>query len=308
MNNIENHAGINLSSTKLQIVEINFENEKYHLANVDEAYFSEPLNLSKDKETKIAALVQAAYNELLIKKPLKSSSVSFTLPFELFYTMQVPFDNTLLYQDLIEEFRWEFSILYPFLNVKELAIQYIEVEKNDFIPYNSAIVLALPRKYILFLQKFCVENNLQLRFIDNIHLASERALSLSDLFSKRGLILSVYFNNKFLSIIYSFDGKPVYLKVIPLNDAGEIPAHLLNEINGKENFKINRNFIQSAFITGEDISNTIIESLTKALGINFASFNPFEKITPQQKLFENKYFTDRYFSFSASAGIAYRLA
>jgi|YelNatPaOPRAMG01_1025707.scaffolds.fasta_scaffold00925_11 Tfp pilus assembly PilM family ATPase len=308
MNNIENHAGITLTSTKLQIVELNFENEKYHLANLDEAYFSEPLNFHKDKETKMAALVQAAYNELLIKKPLKCASVSFTLPFELFYTMQVPVDNTLLYQDLIEEFRWEFSVLYPFLNVNDLAIQYIEVEKNDFTPFNTAIVLALPRKYILFLQKFCLENNLQLRFIDNMHLASERALSLSDLFAKKGLILSVYFNNKFLSIIYSFDGKPVYLNVIPLNDAGEIPAHLLNEIKGKENFKINRNLIQSAFITGEDISITIIDSLTKALGISFTSFNPFEKIKPIQKLFENKYFTDKYRSFSPSAGIAYRLA
>ncbi len=308
MHNFENHAGFTFTSSKLQVVEVSFAEAHYTISNIDEAYFSEPLNFEKDKETKLTALIQGAYNELLIKRPLKSASASFTLPFELSYTMQIPYDNTLLYRDLIEEFKWEFSVLYPFLNPDDLVIQYIEVEKNDFIPYNTAIVFAVQRKNILLLNKFCESNNLQLRFIDNVHVASERALALSSSFLRKGLVLSVYFNNKFLSIMFTYDGKPVYFKTIPLNDAGEIPAYLLNETGGKENFKINKNLIQAAFIAGDDISAAIIESLNNALGINFIYFNPFEKIKPLPALSENKYYNEKYNSFSPSAGIAYRLA
>src|SRR3989337_2859291 len=130
MTGYENHAGFTLSGSKLQVVEITNQDEQFFLENVDEAYFNEPLNFEKDKETQISALLQGAFNELIIRKALKSNSVSFTLPFELFYTAQLPYDNTLLHQDIIDEFRWELSVLYPFAQVKDLVIQYIEIEKK----------------------------------------------------------------------------------------------------------------------------------------------------------------------------------
>ncbi len=308
MPGFENHVGFTISGSKLQLVEIIYKNDRYILENIDEAYYDEPLNLGSDKETKISALLQGAFNELIIKKPLKSSFASFTLPFELFFTMQVPYDNTLLHQDLIEEFRWELSVLYPYAVHKDFAIEYIEVEKNNLISYNSAIVIALPRKYLQLILNFCSNNNLHLQFVDNIHFASERALALSYPLNNRGIILSVYFNNKFLSLIFSIDGKPVNLKVIPLTDAGEIPSLLLTETTSNESFKINRNLINSAYITGDDISDSIIESLNKALGMEFIPFNPFEKINPAPALFDNKYFSEKFNSFSPAAGIAYRLA
>ena len=308
MTGLENHAGFNITVSKLQVVEINYNKGQFFLSNIDEAYFNEPLNFEKDKETKLSALLQGAFNELLIKKPLKSAYVSFTLPMELFYLMQIPYDNSLLHQDLIDEFKWEFSVLYPFIQPDDLAVQYLEVEKNDFIPYNSAIIYAVQRKYLQFIENFCRTNNLQLKFIDNIHSASERALTLSNSPFSKGLILSVYFNNRFLSVIYSLEGKPIYQRVLPLNDAGEVPAYLLSETSAKENFGINRGIIEKAYITGEDISGTIVESLENILGIEFVHFNPFAKIKPESKLYENKNFVERNNSFSSAAGIAYRLA
>ena len=73
MNSLENRAGFNISSSKLQVVEINFESGQFELENVDEAYFNEPLNLENDKETKIASVLQGAFDELLVRKPLKSN-------------------------------------------------------------------------------------------------------------------------------------------------------------------------------------------------------------------------------------------
>jgi hypothetical protein len=308
MPGIENHAGFTISSTKLQVVEIIYKDGKFILETVDEAYFSEPLFLGNDKETKISALLQGAFNELLIKKPLKSSTVSFTLPFELFNIIQIPYDNTLLYQDLIEEFRWELSVLYPYSVIKDFVIQYIDVEKNNIINYNSAIVIGIERKFLKIINNFCRDNNLHLKFVDNVHLASERALSLSNPLNGRGIVLSVYFTTKNLSILYTYGSKPIYFNVIPLSDAGEIPALLLSETSGRNTFDMKRDLIEKAFITGDEISDTVIKTLRNTLEIDFTKFNPFEKIKPNPELFDNKYYSEKYYSFSPATGVAIRIA
>ncbi|MCL5030486.1 MAG: hypothetical protein M1480_15855 [Bacteroidetes bacterium] len=308
MAGFENQVGFTISNSKLQLAEVIYSDGRFVLNNVDEAYFNESLNFEKDKETKIFSLLQGAFNELLIKKPLQSTSVSFALPFELFYVMQVPYDNTLLHQDLIEEFKWEFSVLYPYLSTNDFVIQYFEVEKNNLIDQSTVIVIAIPRKFLQIIHNFCNNNNLKLKFIDNIHVASERALMLNYPSASRGLTMSAYLGNKYFSLIFSLDGKPIYFKVIPLNDAAEIPSLLLVETSPQKSFNISRNQIDNAFITGEEISATIIQTLNNALEIDFKYFNPFDKIKPDPNLFGNKYYSEKFNSFSPSAGIAYRLA
>lgn len=308
MNSLENRAGFNISSSKLQVVEINFKSGQFQLENVDEAFFSESLNFEQDKETKIISVLQGAFDELLVRKPLKSNLISFTLPLDLFHIMQVPFDNTLLNQDLLEEFRWEYSVVYPFLPSNDLAIQYIEIDKNNLTEAGTAIVIALPRKYLQIINKFCEHNRLKIRFVDNVHIAGDRALFVNNLQIDKGLVLSVYFSDNILSVIFSYDSKPVYFKTIPLNDAGEIIPLLQNEINSNSYIKINRNFIENAFITGENISPSLVKSLAAAIGINFRQYNPFEKIKPDASLYKNKLYSERFNSFASAAGIALRLA
>ena len=308
MNSLENRAGFNISSSKLQVVEINFKSGQFELENVDEAYFNESLNFEHDKETKITSVLQSAFDELLVRKPLKSNLVSFTLPLELFHIMQVPFDNTLLNQDLLEEFRWEYSVVCPFLSAEDLAIQYIEIDKNNLTESGTAIVIALPRKHLKIIHNFCEHNRLKVRFVDNVHIASDRALFVNNLRIDKGLVLSVYFSDNILSVIFSYDSKPVYFKTIPLNDAGEIVPLLQNEINSNNFIKINRNFIENAFITGENISASFVKSIGTALGINFRQYNPFEKIKPDDNLYQNKFYSEKFNSFVSAAGIALRLA
>jgi Tfp pilus assembly PilM family ATPase len=308
MNSFENHAGFNISSSRLQVVEINFKSDQFRLENVDEAFFNEPLNLEHDKETKINALLQSAYNELIIRNPLKCDYASFTLPLDLFYIMQVPYDNTLLHQDLVEEFRWEFSILYPYLAVNDFVIQYLEIDKNKINETGTAIVIALPRKFLQIIHNFCNHNKLKIRFIDNVHIASDRALFVNNTLTDKGVTLSVYFSDNNLSVIFSYNSKPVYFKTIPLNDAGKIIPVLLNEINNNQNIKVNKNLIENAFIAGEDLSTTLVKSLSEAIGLNFKFFNPFEKIKPETNINTNKYYVEKYNSFSPAAGIALRLA
>lgn len=306
MSVIENQAGFTLSDSKLQLVEVVHNGEQFILENVNEAYFNDNINLLSNKDTKINALLQGAFDELQIEQPLKTSSVSFTLPYEAFNFMQIPYDTTLLYQDLVEEFRWEFSVLYPYLSTKNLVIRYFEVEKNFLLDKNTALVFAIQRKYLQMINQFCQRNNLKLKFVDNIHLAAERALSVSNAIVYKGLTVSVYFNSRFLSILFAFNGKPVHFKVIPLLDAGEIPDHLRKEISQSGFLNINRSLVEAAFISGAEISGTIVHRLSEIVGLEFILFNPFDKIKPNPNLYSNKFYLEKFNAFAPSAGIAFR--
>jgi len=304
----ENHIGFNISASKLQVVEVNYIEDQFKLVNVDETYFNDRIEFEIDKETKISALLQGAFDELLIKKNFNSNSASFTLPFELFHTMQMPYDSTLLYQDLLDEFKWELSIIYPYISTKNLVLQYFEIEKGPFNEMGSALVFAIQRRYLQILDSFCKMNNLKLKFVDNLHIAAERSLSVSNAIMYKGLTLSIYFNNKFLSLFFAFHGKPLYFKVIPLNDASEITDHLIKETSRSPILNIDKSQIEAAFISGDEISGAVILTLKKVLGLDFILFNPFDKIRPIPDLYENKLYLEKYNSFSSAAGIAFRIA
>jgi Tfp pilus assembly PilM family ATPase len=308
MPEFDNHIGFNISSSKLQVVEVNYLADQFKLVNVDEAYFNDPINFESDKETKILALMQGAYDELLIKKNINSTSASFTLPFELFHLMQMPYDTTLLYQDLLDEFKWELSVMYPFISTKNLVLQYFEIDKGPFNETSSALVFAVQRRYLQMLDSFCKKNNLKLKFVDNLHIAAERSLSVSNAIVYKGLTLSVYFNNKFLSLFFAFNGKPLYFKAIPLNDASEITDHLIKETSHSSILNIERSQIEAAFISGDEISVAVVQTLKKVLGLDFIPFNPFDRIRPVPDLYESKLYLEKYNSFSSAAGIAFRIA
>jgi hypothetical protein len=308
MTGFENHAGFTISSSKLQVVEIVHKDDQFILENVDEAFFNEQLDLGKDKETKISALLQGAFDEIIVRNPLKSSTVSFTLPSEVFKVVQLPYDNTLLHQDLIEEFRWELSLIYPEINPGEQVIQYLEIDRNRLIDRNTSIVISLSRKYIQLVKDFCDKNMLKLKFIDNIHLASERALSVVNSVSDKGLILSVFLTGRYMSVLFSFQAKPVYFKLYYLHNAADIVRFITSELDSNQYPNINRNALESAFISGEELSSSMINTLREKLDVPFVHFNPFVKLKPSPGLFENRYYSEKFNSFSSSAGIALRLA
>jgi hypothetical protein len=303
----ENHAGFSLTNSKLQVVEVNFKDNNYMLENVDEVYFNEKLNLQNDKETKIIALMQNAFNELILKKPLKSSKVSFSLPFESFLTMQVPYDNTLLHQDLLDEFKWELSILYPYISVSDLVIQYHEIEKNILNNADTALVFAVQRKYLRILNDFCRQNKLKLKFVDHIHITSEKALSVTNNLVDKGIALSIYLNYNYFSVIFSVKGRPVFHNAASYEDAAEIPSLIMDQIDSNKIIKIDRNLINAGFITGEDISGTFASALSELMNVDLIRFNPFDKVRPVPQLLNNKFFLEKNNSFSPAAGIAYRI-
>jgi hypothetical protein len=301
------HAGLNLSTKKLQVVEIFGSREQIRLDNLNEADFPQPLNFKSDQEKIILSQLQVAYDEMRKNQPVKSDTLSFSLPLDLFYISQLPYDNTLLQRDLIEEFRWEYSIMFPFVKNDDLILQYLEVEKNMIYTKNTAIVYGIERKYLKLLEKFCEQNYLKLGFIDNVHLSSESALALSNSFINVGLRLSVYVSEKLMSIIFSLDGRPISQKVYAINNYGDISQNVLEEISLSKSKNIIKGLIQACYITGEKIPDSAVHQLNIATGLNFIVFNPFDKLTATPHLKANPYYYQSYNSFSSATGIAYRI-
>ncbi|MCK7528680.1 MAG: hypothetical protein MZV64_69550 [Ignavibacteriales bacterium] len=114
MHYYDSDAGFTFTNVKLQITEISAAQNQFKVCRIDEVYFNEEIDFAKDKETKITSLLQAAFEELSIKNSITSNSASFSLPQELFVTARLPFEESLLHSDLVEEFRWKLSIMYPY--------------------------------------------------------------------------------------------------------------------------------------------------------------------------------------------------
>ena len=306
MNGFENHTGFNITTTKLQVVEVTGESGKIKLSNLSEVFFNIPLDFDKDKETILLAKLQSAYDELKISSQLISKTISVALPLKLFFIIQLPFDNTLLYWDLLEEFRWELSVLYPHVQPDELSIQYFEIEKNMYITKSTAIVSAIPRKYIELIANFCKSNNLKLKFIDSAHFAAERSLILSDKAVTEGLTLSVHISENTTSILYALDFKPIYTNVCSTKSEKEIIAFIEEELSKETAQKINRKFISGAYISGENVTAELRRKLEYSADIKFSKFNPFFKIDSESAMGNKKLSAETFNSFAPAAGIAYR--
>ncbi|MGE5362880.1 MAG: hypothetical protein ACM3SM_02035 [Bacteroidota bacterium] len=306
MSIFQNHIGVNISSSKLQLVEVLYNGDDFVLENVDEEYFDEFLRFDQ-KETRITTLLQNAFNELSMRQTFKSKNISFTLPHEFFKTVMLPFDNTLTSHDLTEQFKWELSMLYPETSSEELVIQHIQVEDCRNAAPDNAIIIGLYRKYLRILKNFSDQNNLTLKYVDNLHIASDRLITLDESISENELVLSVYVAGNLMSVSFLYNYNPVYFRVIHIEQAGEILSRLTHELASIKNPDLDQKFITKAFISGDNIPDSLIEKAGVSLKMPFHRPNPFEKIRINPDLFSRKIITEKPYSFSPAAAIAYRV-
>jgi Tfp pilus assembly PilM family ATPase len=303
MSNSIVHAGFTLTSVKLQAVEVVAKHNRFNISAIDEAYFNEEIDFISDKETKISAMLLAAYEELCIKNSITSSSISFSLPQELFTSAILPVEHSLLHSDLIEEFRWRLSIIYPFYNWNDYVLRYYETYGVSHDTGDSALVFALNRKYIKIVNNFCTKINVKLKFIDHCHLASNNLLMLN---SEKGgnTQLSLFLTQKIFSVLITTNGKPIFYEDIPISNFHEITGLIKEKIVGLKNDSFN---FTDATLFGDSSSYTIAKVLTELTGINFGLVNPFTHFTAEENLLTTKYFTETNHFFAPSAGTAVRI-
>ena len=298
----QNHVGINITTSKLQVVEVSYLNGEFILENVNEEYFSEFLDFNS-KKTKIISLLQRAFNEMALDRTLKTRYYSFTLPHNLFKMVQLPIENSLLDSDLVEHFRWEYSVLFPDLKQEELLLQFIKTEDNE----PSAIISGTLKRYIDILKEFCTLYNANLKYVDNVHFASDNLLQLETGILDNSFILSLYLSNDYLSIDLLQNYKPVRFLAIPLKQSSEIIQFIDTFIKTNELLNGDIKLISRVYISGDSILDSLVSNLENAFDFDVYSINPFNKIKHSPSLKQNNAFYSESNSFASAAGIAFRL-
>ena len=300
-----NHAGINITETKLQLVEICFKENSFFLENVDQVIHKEPFSNLFTREKFMSAL-QESFDKATKRKPLNSQNISFTLPNNFFKIFEVPYEDSLVKKDLHEHFRWELSILFPDVHAENYLIQHIEVDKSRYRKEKSAIVFGIDKELVNSINKFCLSNNLVLKYIDNVHLASNAFLYMEKPRPESEIALSLYIDQKYSSIS-AIDGvSPFFFKVLNPNTQN-IFDELTHAVNSLEEFNIRLKDFMRVLLYGQDVAEEFENKLRNFFGLPLKKINPFEYLKPGNEVAANPFYKLKSNSFSAATGIAIRI-
>ncbi|KAB2842984.1 MAG: hypothetical protein F9K45_06510 [Melioribacteraceae bacterium] len=301
----KNHAGINITGAKLQLVEVDYKesdqsagNSGFYLENVDEEFFTEFLELSFP-ETKIINILQNAFNEIILRKPLQTNYISFSLPDNFFKIFQLPVDSKITDSDLREHLKWEVSVLYPDCDQDNFIIRHIENSDASGTNIKHAVVFAAFKKYLKIIHKFGVRNNLILKFADNAHVAA-------DTFLLNKTAVSILLDEKTFSLSVLKNRNLLFFKTFQNNSVADIPLILKDELILSPVVKrgIESNQI---YISGNFISEGLIKKLEETTNCKFVPINPFEKLKISATLTTSDFVNKNAHTFTSAAGIALRL-
>lgn len=300
-----NQIGINLTETKLQLVEIRYKNDAFYLENVDQLILKDSISPELN-ESKLTAILQDSFTKLNQKNNLTSIYYSFCLPNNFFKIFEIPYDTTLTKKDLVDHLRWELSILYPHIDEENYLIQFVEVNKTSVRIQNRAIIFALDKNIVNSINNFCKSNNLELKYIDNAHLASNAFLHLSKAFEKNEITLSIYIDQSSSSIAVIEGVTPFFFKV--LNEGGlNIIDQLQMLIKQLEDLNIGINSISKIILSGQNVTDEFLSKISTVLNSSIIKINPFERLRIDEKLNVNRLVTSQFNSFTAATGIAIRI-
>jgi hypothetical protein len=305
MTGIQRCAGINITASRLQFVEVEKEFEQLVVSNIGQTFISPPINFEDQVEANISNQLQTAFDEIKIRNPVTSTISSFTLPPELFITIQLPYDVNLNQKEIREEFNWEVSQLFPYISIDELAIKFYELEKGILPGKNNALIVALNKKYLLLIKYFCLKNNLTPRLVDNASITANSFLNTSSAADKVLVTVNIFSSRHSLTLFFNISSKPVYVKVFQKQDDGVI--NRIIEVLSQENFRnVLSTPLKKAVLSGEDIGADSLSELHKATGLEFKKFQPFDLLRFKAGLQNNDISEEHYNSFTSAAGIASR--
>jgi len=304
MNGIKGCAGINVTSSRLQIVEIEKESDKLLVTNIGQTFISPSINFEEQDETALASKLQTAFDEINIQNPINSKVVSFTLPPELFITIQLPYDNNLIQDEITEEFRWEISQLFPFLASEELAIKYYNLGKDILPGNNNALVIALNKKYLLLLKNFCAKNNLNPRLVDNASITANGFMN-TYFTAQDSIYVNIYNSKSSITLFINISSKPAYVKVFQKTRIDFLDSII--KILSKDRIK-NLLFKSTkyAFFFGDDIGTELQSEFQLKTGLEFVKFNPFKIVQFKPDVKDTGISSEQYSTFTAATGIAAR--
>ena len=300
-----NHAGINLTESKLQLVEIGYKDDSFYLENVDQTIHTENFTTVLAEE-KLIGILQSSFNKIVKRKPFTSRNVSFALPNNFFKIFEVPYDDSLVKKDLNDHFRWEISVLFPHCDKDNFFIQYIEINKSSVCREKKAIIFALDKNLVAAINKFCAQNSLELKYIDNVHLASNAFLFLDKRQVNNDFTLSIYIDQRYSSIS-AIDGvSPFFFKNLD-PDVHNIFDEMTSVVKKLGEYNLTIADFKTVLLFGQDLTEEFETKMKSYFGHALKKINPFEHLKTEENVLNNPLYKIKFNSFAAATGIAIRM-
>ena len=299
----DNHLGFQLCKDRIRLVEVVYKEDDLYLENIGEQRFEKNVENFSD----LTGILQSVYDEVLEKKQFNSKFVSYTFPSSFFKAFELPYDPSLLKNDLKDHLNWELKKLYPYEFDTEYLIQNIEYADTFINRKNYMGVVALPKPLITALVKFSKANNLSIKYIDHPQTASNVFLKMTvDEFSVAAG-MSIYVGSDSLSVMLLSNGIPVFMQQLSFKTKEEIDSNLKKILDNIIENDVDLSQLGYACISGESITDELTGNLSDAFGLQIKAINPFEKIkmNPDSNQFEE--FQGNASAFAAPAGLALRL-
>ncbi len=300
------HAGLNITGDKLQLIEIEYKDEGLFLSNLGEEYFDEypdPFG----KETKFNSLLQKAFDEIILRKPLKSNFVSFSLPYSFFKILELPFDHSLIKADLIDQFKWELATLFPRENESEFLTQHIDLSNCKSSDNKNAILIAAQKKQLKIIHKFCVRNNLRLKYADYAHIAANNLIQLLRVDKENKNFVSLYVSDRYYSFAYYCENMPIFFDIKRLGSIAEIIGAVSKSFESLNKRSVRLENTGGYFLSGTNVSETLAEQLKENFDIDFRLINPAGEAIAIDEKIKDTFDKNEFYSFAAPAGMALRL-
>jgi len=277
MNDFQRCVGINLTASKLQFVEIEKESDQLKVFNLGQTFISPPIVYNVKDEAVIQQQLQTSFDELKIRNPISSNNASFTLPPELFITIQLPYEANLTQKEIREEFNWEISQLFPFISVEELAIKFYELD-GSFLPgKNNALVVALNKSFLMLIKNFCLKNNLTPKLVDNASITANNFINNYLENDNKSATINIFNSKNSITFFINISSKPAYVKIFPKQD--DYINKLIGEIS-RDNFRdVVNNSFKSAILSGEELDGELLAEIGRGTELVFEKFNPFKNKT-----------------------------
>jgi Tfp pilus assembly PilM family ATPase len=304
MSILQDHAGFNITSSKLQLVELNFEDDNLLLENVDEENFSDSLTSDVNNLENVDIFRQSFLN-ILSRKPLYSKRVSFTLPDNFFRIVNIPYESELTEEDLNDHINWELSVLLPSEDISQFAIQKVKMPVTQFSFTPSVLIYAVKKDLLKMIHQFCGENNLELGYVDNAHVASNSLIESDD--DSDDLILSVYVYDNTLSLILLNGSTPVYRSSSKLPSRDLFASVVASEFEKLNELGLLLSHVSKFYIAGSNLEELDLHQVQTSSSIEFFQIDPFKNLKTAPSISSGKFVNQLKGSFTAAAGIALRL-
>jgi Tfp pilus assembly PilM family ATPase len=299
-----NQAGINLTISKLQLIEMSWSESEIIIENADE----ECLSGFVDKhitETELITLILEAYNQMAMRQPVTAKSVSFTLPTQLFSIVELPVDDLLTKDDITDHLNWEYSVLFPDKDPNDFLLRYFEIGNYGASKTKKILTAAIEKKILGAVHKFCMASGLTLRLVDNAHFAANLLIKPESTMSN---YVSLYSDDNYFTMMIFEKGKPKYFRSLGELDLDTVAEKIKNEhavfYSGQEDKAVMKNI----FVSGESFT----ESATKLFETHFCvpllKVHPYGNLKSARQLYKKDLINSRFYSFAAPVGIAARIS